>query len=146
MKYSPRIFKMLKCPLFSFIIWHTLLTRYNADVGIHNQSRNSRTPYLPIGGATLSQGAQNSVLLPLSTPEKASIPKLKYEVLDYVTNGIQWWPITYISNYLPKSTVSQKISCEIGLHTQTALYPIPRYIGPRYVGAGLQCSYNQWRN
>jgi len=38
------------------------------------------TPQL--GGPTLSQGAQNSVLFPLSTPEKASIPKVKYETLE----------------------------------------------------------------
>ena len=34
------------------------------------------------GRPTLSQGAQNSVPSPLSPPEKASIPKLKYEALD----------------------------------------------------------------
>jgi len=37
----------------------------------------------PIGKwGTLSQGAQNSVPLPHSAPEKASIPKLKYETLE----------------------------------------------------------------
>ena len=46
------------------------------------QSRISRTPYPPIGVGTLSQGAQNSAPSPLSTPEKASIPKLKYEALE----------------------------------------------------------------
>jgi len=34
-----------------------------------------------------------------------------------------------VSNYLPKSTVSQRISYEIKVHTQTVLYPIPSYIG-----------------
>ena len=38
------------------------------------------TPQL--GGATLSQGAQNSVPSPLSRPEKTSIPKLKCEALE----------------------------------------------------------------
>jgi len=38
------------------------------------------TPQL--GGPTLSQEAQNSVPSPLSTPEKASIPKLKHEALE----------------------------------------------------------------
>jgi len=34
------------------------------------------------GEATLSQGAQSSIPSPLSPPEKASIPKLKYEALE----------------------------------------------------------------
>jgi len=46
------------------------------------------------------------------------------EVYYYVTNIIQSWPRTYISNYLPKSTVSLQISYEIGVHTQTALYRV----------------------
>jgi len=51
------------------------------------QRRIIRTPYPPIGGATLSQGAQNSVPSRLSTQEKASIPKLKYEALEI--NGVR---------------------------------------------------------
>ena len=46
------------------------------------QSRISRTPYPPLGGGTLSQGAQNSVPSPLNTPEKIRSPKLKYEALE----------------------------------------------------------------
>ena len=37
--------------------------------------------------------------------------------------------------WIMKSTVSQQISYEIGVHTQTALYRIPRYIGSRYIGS-----------
>jgi len=48
---------------------------------LHHQSRISRTTYPQLGG-TLSQGAQNSVLSPLSLPEKASISKLQYQALD----------------------------------------------------------------
>jgi len=35
-----------------------------------------------MGGSTLSQGAQNAVPSPLRFPEKALIPKLKYEALE----------------------------------------------------------------
>jgi len=38
--------------------------------------------HTPNWGGHAVTGAQNSVPLPLSTPEKASIPKLKYETLE----------------------------------------------------------------
>jgi len=44
------------------------------------QSRISRTPHPPIGGThAVTRGPVPS---PLSTPEKASIPKLEYEALE----------------------------------------------------------------
>jgi len=40
-----------------------------------------------------------------------------------------------VQSYLAKSAVSQQISYEIEVHTQTALYPIPRYIRSHYIGS-----------
>ena len=49
---------------------------------IANQSRISRTPYPPSGGAHAVTGAPKFNPSPLSRPEKTSIPKLKYEALE----------------------------------------------------------------
>jgi len=46
-------------------------------------------------------------------------------------------------NYVPKSTVSQQISYEIGVHTQTVLYPIRRYIGSRYIGSTVYIYFDE---
>jgi len=43
----------------------------------YTQSRISRTPYPPIGGAHAVTGAQNSIPSPLSPPEKALIPQIE---------------------------------------------------------------------
>jgi len=61
------------------------------------------------------------------------------KVYYYVTNGIQSWPRTYISNYLPKSTVSQQISYEIEVHTQNALYRAYSVVAipPRWAQPGV---------
>ena len=65
--------------------WSCLIyghSRIRSSETTHDQRRISRTSYTPIGGPTLPQGAQNSVPSPLSTREKASIPKLKHEALE----------------------------------------------------------------
>jgi len=74
-----------------------------------------------------------------TTSDRVTSESRYTEVFYYITNGIQSWPRTYIFNYLPKSTVSQQISYEIGVHTQTALYLIPRYIGSRFIGSTVYC-------
>ena len=93
---------------------------------------------LPIGRPTLSQGPRNSFPSPLSPPEKASTPKLKYEALEI--SEIRWsfekqWLCITVTLGPFESKVFTHYNCYWGPFESNVLY-FTRYSckgGPRQV-------------